>query len=69
MDLRWLLSSAVRSRDTEWGRAVVFLLLLARLSSGERDGPPHGAWGLPGDARFRSRRAYHASLTGRRPRG
>lgn len=68
-DLRWLLSIALQSRNAEWGRAVVLLLLLARLHNGDTNGPPHRPWGLPRGARFTSRRAHHASLTGRRPRG
>jgi hypothetical protein len=60
---------ALRNRNAEWGRAVILLLLLAKLHNGDTNGPPHRPWGLPRGARFRSRRAYHESLTGRRPRG
>lgn len=56
---------ALRNGDS---RAVVLLLLMA---SYLRDGagPPHRPWGPPRGARGQSRRAVHASLTGRRPRG
>jgi hypothetical protein len=51
------------------GNTRVVLLLLMAMYLRDGAGPPHRPWGLPRSARFRSRRAYHASLTGRRPRG
>jgi hypothetical protein len=60
---------ALRSRDAEWRRAVILLLVLAQhLRDGA--GPPHRPWAPPrSDRAAGGHAAWRATLAGRRPRG